>query len=154
MTAVTLALVQAKQAELAAMIQQLQQQPSPTTTLRLPAVEIELLPGERYAGAALDHEGFVTHHIILMPQRPDERLAWPDAMTWAQSVGGELPTRQEQSLLFANCKSHIEADWYWSREAHEDDGDYAWYCNFSYGTQHFSHQRRKCAAVAVRRLNP
>lgn len=153
MSAVTLALVQAKQAELAAMIQQLQQQPAPTRLLRIPAVEIELRAGERYAGAVLDHEGFVTHYVILMPQRPNQRLAWPGAMAWAQSVGGDLPSRQEQSLLFANCQPHIEADWYWSREVHEDDGDHAWCCGFTSG-QGYYRQYDKGAAVAVRRLNP
>lgn len=150
MRAVTLELVQAKQVELADLIQQLQQQAA--TALMLPAVTLFLRAGERYAGVVLDDDGNVQHHVVLMPQRPDKRLEWGDAVEWAESIGGVLPTLQEQSLLFANCKPHIEADWHWSSQA-EGNGS-AWYCYFDDGYQNFNHQYGKGAAVAVRRLNP
>ncbi len=155
MSAVTIETVQAKQAELAAMIQLLQQQAAPAfRSITLPATEIELQAGEHYAGAVLDQGGTVLHHLVLMAPRPTERLDWKGASAWAAAAGGDLPTRQEQALLFANCKPHIEPDWYWSREVDEDDSNYAWCCHFSYGDQRFNHQLSRCAAVAVRRLNP
>ena len=156
MFAVTIEAVQAKQAELAAMIQLLQQQAAPAfRSITLPATEIELQAGEHYAGAVLDQDGTVLHHVVLMAPRPTERLSWKSAVAWAAAAGGDLPSRQEQALLFANCMPHIEKDWYWSGEAHTEDDSYAWYCIFGDGGgQDYGHQFSKGAAVAVRRLNP
>ena len=151
MSEVTLELVHAKQTELADLIKKLQQQAT-TAIVSLWAVEIELRPGERYAGAALDDDGRVTHHVVLMSQRPDKRLGWKAAMAWAKDVGGDLPTRQEQSLLFANCKPHVKADWHWSNEEYADDNAYAWSCNFTNGHQHYDHQSYEGCAVAVRMI--
>ena len=155
MSEVTLELVHAKQTELADLIKKLQQQAT-TAIVSLWAVEIELRPGERYAGAALDDDGRVTHHVVLMSQRPDKRLGWKAAMAWAKDVGGDLPTRQEQSLLFANCKPHVKADWHWSNEVYADDNAYAWYwyCDFGNGNQCYIPQGYEGCAVAVRRVNP
>lgn len=153
MPEVTLELVQAKQTELAALIQRLQAAAA-VTTLILPAVEIALHADEHYAGVVLDDEGRVVHHVVLMAQRPDERLGWKAAMAWAKEVGGELPTRQEQALLFANCKQHLEADWYWSSEVYAADSAYAWCCHFGDGDQYYYRQVSDGCAVAVRRVNP
>ena len=59
-------------------------------------------------------------------------------MDWAFSVVGALPTRHEQALLYANCKSHLKPKWHWSSETHEEDASYAWGCDFDYGTQNSS----------------
>jgi hypothetical protein len=40
--------------------------------------------------------------------------------------GGELPTRQEQSLLYANLKAEFQPDWYWSSEQTHSDSSFAW----------------------------
>jgi hypothetical protein len=150
MSEVTLEIVQAKQAELADLIARLTQ--PATTSVSLPAVAFDLRLGERYAGAVLDESGNVRHHLILMPAKPGKRLDWKGAHAWAKSVDGELPTRQEQALLYANCKPHLEADWHWSSEAEGDD--YAWYCIFINGSQNYDPQYDEGLAVAVRRLNP
>ncbi len=117
-------------------------------TLTLPALQ----PGERYVGIALDDEGTPTHHLGLMAQRPADRLTWQDAMDWAASVGGALPTRQEQSLLFANCKAHLERTWHWSCEEYEGSASYAWDCDFDDGGQYGSHESYEGSVVAVRRF--
>jgi hypothetical protein len=150
MSEVTIEVVQAKQAELADLIAKLQQ--GATTKVSLPAVAFDLRAGERYAGAVLDENGRIKHHLILMPAKPSDRLDWKAAVAWAGSVGGELPDRQEQALLYANCKPHLDAEWHWSSEANGED--YAWCCDFSYGTQSFILQDDVGRAVAVRRLNP
>lgn len=123
-----------------------------TSVLELPPTSINLQPGERYAGVTLDGEGRIKHHVILLPNRLEEVLPWQKAMEWAESVGGQLPTRQEQSLLFANCKPHIVADWYWSCEESES-GSYAWICYFSAQLPARPHESFEGSAVAVRRLN-
>ncbi len=116
-----------------------------------PPVAITLHPGERYAGIVLDADGKTTHHLVLLSQRPEEAMTWQDAMDWAISVGGHLPTRQEQALLFANCKPHLEPVWHWSCETHEDNASYAWGCYFYYGSQNDYHKSYEGSAVAVRR---
>jgi hypothetical protein len=150
MSEVTLEIVQAKQAELADLIARLTQPAA--TSVSLPAVAIDLRQGERYAGAVLDENGSIKHHLILMPAKPGKRLDWKAALAWATGVGGDRPTRQEQALLYANCKPHLDADWHWSSEANGDE--YAWCCYFGNGGQSCGHQSGEGLAVAVRRLNP
>lgn len=125
-----------------------------TTTLHLPATTLELRPGERYAGAVLDADGNVLHHIALLPDRPEGDVNWQAAKAWAASVGGELPSRQEQALLFANCKPHLPRRWCWASEEHAEDASSAWGCYFYDGTQNDLHKSAQLCAVAVRRLNP
>ncbi|RQZ17265.1 DUF1566 domain-containing protein [Burkholderia sp. Bp9031] len=107
-----------------------------------------LAEGEIYVGAIGDKNGDF-HHVILLPG-DNAAAPWKDQIAWAKSIGGDLPTRVEQALLFANCRDSFERDWYWSNEP---DGDrWAWYQYFSYGTQYGSQQRSQLRARAVRRL--
>jgi hypothetical protein len=123
-----------------------------TRMLVLPETDIELQPGEHYAGAVLDEEGHVQHHLVLMAARPGKPLAWQAAMDWIEGVaGGVAPSRQELALLFANCRPHLEPTWHWSGETHEDDASYAWYCYFGYGYQYDRHKSAEGSCVAVRR---
>lgn len=116
------------------------------------APAIELQPGEHYAGVVLDTEGKVMHHLVLMAQKPTGKLSWQDAMDWATSAGGHLPTRQEQALLYANCKPHLQTEWHWSCESHEGDASYAWHCSFDGGYQFDFLKSHGGSAVAVRRF--
>lgn len=125
-----------------------------TTHIQLAAIAIELAPGERYSGAVLDETGQVLHHLILLPARPDVRLNWDDAKAWATSVGGDLPSPQEQALLFANCRDALPKTWCWSNKEDEEDASYAWICNFYDGFQIYFRKSYECSAVAVRRLIP
>jgi len=113
---------------------------------------LNLQPGEHYAGVVLDDNGNVKHHLVLMAARPDSKLAWQPAMDWATGIGGTLPTRQEQALLFANCKPHLEAEWHWSSETHANNAAYAWHCHFHDGYTGFYHESYEGIAVAVRRF--
>ena len=153
MSAITLEAIQAKQTELAKLIQQFGEQPKAASrTIEVDARYIELEPGEHYAGAVLDADGNHMHDLVLLPQRHGKRLNWKAAMEWAEEVGGALPTRQEQALIFANYKPHLEGVYHWSCEEHEDDASYAWDCGFDDGTQDDDHKLSELAAVAVRRL--
>jgi hypothetical protein len=111
-----------------------------------------LNPGERRAGIALDATGKATHHLILLPQMPAGRLDWDDAMAWAEKAGGTLPTRQEQALLFANCKDAFEPAWYWSSEQYAGDASGAWTQHFDDGYQDTSDKGYKGRVRAVRRF--
>ena len=154
MSDITLEAVQAKQTELAEMIEKLRARAAATTVLSIPAMSIELQPGERYAGAVLDADGKVMHHLVLLAAKPDEDLDWKAAIAWAAGVGGSLPTRQEQALLFANCKAQFEPRWHWSSETHETNASSAWFCYFGNGHQYYYDKSYEGCARAVRRLNP
>ena len=111
--------------------------------------QIELQPGERYAGLVLDAEGHASHHLVLLPGHA-ESVTWSAAKEWAATAGGELPTRQEQSLLFANLKSEFEPHWYWSAQEYEDDSSFAWYQLFYDGNQFSTYKSFEGRARAVR----
>lgn len=151
MSTITLADVWTKQAELHQMIIALQtQQAAPTTEYKVPGATITLAAGERYAGLVLAADGTPSHHLVLLPDEAGE-VCWEDAKTWANQRG-ELPTRQEQALLYANLKGEFQPTWYWSGEAHETDGSIAWCQHFDYGYQGTIHEHGELRARAVRRF--
>ncbi|CBJ38284.1 protein of unknown function [Ralstonia solanacearum CMR15] len=145
----TLEAVEAKQAEIAAMIEAIRQQAA--REYHVAGGMIKLSPGERYAGLILGKDGQPDHHLILLPGDAAE-LNWDDARKWAQEQGGELPTRREQSLLYANLKEEFQGTWYWSSEARERESGWAWCQGFGNGSQRYDHQRLELRARAVRRL--
>jgi len=57
-----------------------------------------------YAGIARGENGGPDHHLVLLNALPDKRLNWNDAVAWALSVEGDLPTRNERALLFAHLQ--------------------------------------------------
>jgi len=154
---ITLEAIEAKQTELADLIAKFKLQPAAGPILhrfailhRFGEVEIELHPGEHYAGMVLDQEDKLVHHLVLMAATPGKNLEWQEAMDWAQAVGGELPTRQEQALLYANCKPHLKPERHWSSETHADDASYyARGCAFAYCYQSYAANRDDGCAVAV-----
>ena len=109
-----------------------------------------LAEGETYVGAIGDTTGNL-HHVILLPGDNDD-ASWQHQKEWAASIGGELPTRLEQALLWQNCREHFQKEWYWSGEAHASVAGYAWYQYFGYGHQYINHQDIQLRARAVRRL--
>ena len=150
MSPVTIESIKSTQDALKAMIEQLERQIGPAREIEIDECTISLKAGERYAGVVLGEDGDVLHHLVLMAARPDKKLAWQAAMDWAESVGGVLPTRQEQALLYANCKPHLKPEWHWSCETHKDDASYAWGCDFTDGHQYPGLKSAGGCAVAVR----
>jgi hypothetical protein len=147
---ITLDDVIAEQQRLAALIEALKANACQTKILIVEAA-IELRPGELYAGLLLGDDGNPSHHLVLLPDRAEE-VTWDAAVEFARKAGGELPTRREQSLLFANLKDQFEAAWYWSGEQYEGNGSYAWNQIFHGGNQYGYHKSYEGRAVAVRRL--
>lgn len=117
-------------------------------TLNLP----QLNAGEKYVGAIISADGTKRDHIILLPEIKVD-INWKDAMTWAKSIGGDLPNRCESSLLFATMKDQFEPQWYWTNEQHADGSGYAWLQGFNDGYQDGTHKSNECRARAVRRLS-
>lgn len=107
--------------------------------------------GEKYAGFLLDEKGAPTHHVVLLPGHL-ESAKWDDAMKWAKKQGGELPSRREQSLLFANNKADFQERYYWSAERPAGLSGYAWGQYFGNGDQYGWHKGSADHARAVRRI--
>ena len=121
-----------------------------TRTIIVLGVQIDLAEGETYAGLILAEDGSPAHHLVLLPGDNDD-ATWAEQTAWAESIGGELPSRQEQSLLFANCKQHFESAWYWSGEQHASASSFAWSQGFYDGYQYDSGKSAELRARAVRR---
>ena len=111
-----------------------------------PVTKPETAEGERYIGAIVDAQGTTTH-IILLPG--STKADWKSAMKWAASIGGDLPNRVEQALLFATAKDEFKAAAYWSNVS---ESGWAWYQYFDIGTQITSLKLNGLRARAVRRL--
>lgn len=73
-------------------------------------------------------------------------------MEWAKSIGGDLPDRIEQALLFKHLKDRFNQDWYWSNTQRAVHSDGAWCQDFTDGTQDYGYEDCKCRARAVRRV--
>jgi hypothetical protein len=121
---------------------------------KLPSLGSEL-DGGRFCGVTTLKDG--AHcAVILLPNNAQQRLAWKDAMTWAEESGGQLPSRPVAALLYANAKAYLQPAWHWTSDTLDadtgdaDDASYAWGCGFFTGYQ--SDDRKSCegAAVAVR----
>lgn len=106
--------------------------------------------GEAYAGIVV-LKGTPTHHLVLLPGDLAQ-ADWKKAVAWAKEQGGELPTRREQALLFANAPEEFERDWYWSGEQHAAHPDCAWFQLFTDGYQDSYGIVSELRARAVRRL--
>ena len=109
-----------------------------------------LAEGETYVGAIGDTTGNL-HHVILLPGDNDD-ASWQHQKEWAASIGGELPTRLEQALLWQNCRNEFQPAGYWSSEERAYDAGYAWCQNFYGGNQLDYHQTGLLRARAVRRV--
>jgi hypothetical protein len=147
MSTITLDQIEAKQSELASLIAKLKEQA--TMALSIPAATIELRPGERYSGLMLDAEGKPSHHLVLLPNKTGD-VTWQGAKDFAAEIGGELPTRREQALLFANLPDQFDKVWHWSGE--QSSVLAAWIQYFYDGSQSNTSKYGEFAVRLVRRL--
>ena len=133
---VTLEQIVEQQSALTEMIETFKTQLQKKPEFYLPEMTIQMSPDEDYAGIIVGKEGESSYHLILLAG--DEQVdSWNDAKKFAKKCGGELPTRREQSLLFANLKDKFQEAWYWSSEEHAQVSDYAWYQGFGSGYQYY-----------------
>jgi len=88
--------------------------------------------------------------VVLLTDKPAQRMKWADAKAWAKSVDGVLPTPSAAAMLFANAKDQIEAAWHWTSEAY--GGSYAWFQDFDDGNQGTGHVGLNYCARAVRMI--
>ena len=120
------------------------------TTKQLTITLPELAAGERYLCGVIDENSAVTH-TVLLPGDADP-APWEAQMAWAKSIGGDLPNRIEQAMLFASFKDQFKQEAYWSNQQHASDSGYAWCQSFDGGLQIISLKDNGLRARAVRRL--
>ena len=101
--------------------------------------------------ATIQIAGEAPYHLILLPQHTTDVMTHHAATEWAANIGGELPNRYEQALLFAHQRDKFDRDWYWSNTLHESVQDFAWFQYFLNGNQISLHRSYKLRARAVRR---
>lgn len=99
--------------------------------------------------ATIHIPGQQAYHLILLPGEV-ESGTHEAAAEWAASIGGELPNRYEQALLFAHHRNQFQYDWYWSAARHGSTL-YAWEQGFGNGHQGITHRSAWLRARAVRR---
>ncbi|MDO9052907.1 MAG: hypothetical protein Q7U37_03110 [Gallionella sp.] len=109
----------------------------------------ELNEGEIYAGAIINPDG-TGHHVTLLPGDNDD-ASWNEQMEWAESIGGDLPDRVEQALLYKNLQDQFKKEWYWSNTQHSGGSYAAWYQGFGSGYQYYYDKNLQLRARAVRR---
>jgi hypothetical protein len=114
-------------------------------------VRTTLKEGEHYAGVILGKNGLPDHHLVLLPGEAEE-VSWSAAREWASGNGGELPSRRELALLYANLREHFQRLWYWSSEPQEPRSHLVWGQNFTSGIQTMYGRPFRGRARAVRRL--
>ena len=112
--------------------------------------KIPLRPGEIYVGCIGDAAGNL-HHVILLPGDNDD-ATWEAQMEWAKSIGGDLPTRIEQVMLWTNHRDQFKKDWYWSGEQYHCEPEWAWCQYFDSGGQYYYYRGAERRARAVRRV--
>jgi len=120
------------------------------TILAALKADAAIVNGEHYAGILINEDG-TAHHVILLAWEANG-VTWSAATELARKAGGDLPTRAEQALLYANLKKEFKPNWYWSGEQSADYSDYAWCQGFNNGSQGDTHKDSCLRARAVRRL--
>lgn len=71
--------------------------------------------------------------IVKLNDKPDRFLTWRQAVAWAKSVGGELPSQPVAQVAFFNAKEMFLAREHWTSEPR--DSTYAWLCDFASGNR-------------------
>jgi len=153
MTAVTLDEIKATQEKLAKMIDQFDKNSKKLEDLFPINIGLpQLNKNEKWLGLVMSADGSKKDHVILLPGEANE-VNWDDATKWAESIGGKLPDRVEQALLFKTMKNEFKEEPYWSCEQHANEAEWAWYQGFKYGIQYYHPLTSKLRARAVRRIS-
>jgi hypothetical protein len=111
---------------------------------------VTLDAGEKYICSIIRPDGKITH-TILLPGDSDG-VSWADQMEWAKSIGGDLPSRAVQALLYELMPKEFKEAAYWSNTQLSGHSDSAWCQNFSYGSQYGNGKNNELRARAVRQI--
>jgi len=109
----------------------------------------EPLEGGTFAGIITGRDG-AHSAVVLLDDKPADRVTWQQAMEWAASLHAELPTRPVAALLYANLRARFEEAWHWTSEDVEGYGSHAWLQHFHDGNQYNYRKGYEGRARAVR----
>lgn len=123
---------------------------SDTTTTTTSYTPPPIADGEIYIGLIGDHRG-QAYHLILLPGENDP-APWAVQLEWARSIGGDLPNRVEQAMLWAWFREQFNRVIYWSGEQHNKKSGLAWFQHFYGGGQDDGYEFYEFRARAVRRV--
>lgn len=123
-----------------------------TTFATLPAIGAALAAGT-FAGITTLKDG--THAaIVLLPSQATATRA--EAISWAESQGGQLPTRAEAAQLYAHAKQEFTPRVYWTADNLADDIEnapgHAWGFGMDGGGLNYHDPSAQLAACAVQLL--
>lgn len=125
---------------------------SAAATIPLPRIHSTYAGGE-VMGVVMGENDQPDYLLIDLGVEPKNDVTWDEAKAWAASVGGGLPTRREQAVMFGNRREgQYQPRWYWSGEAHASEPSWAWGQVFNYGSQVSYHKDNPSRARAVRRV--
>lgn len=148
---ITLEEIKEQQTKLAEMIANFEKGTREPRYFEYQGEQIPLANGERYVGTIISACGTKRHHTILLPGEI-ESSTWKKSMEWATGLGGDLPDRIEQALLFAFMKEHFLEAYYWSNTHGSSDSNDAWVQIFGCGYQNCYDKSYVFRARAVRRI--
>ena len=101
--------------------------------------DVDLADGEIYAGLSRDPDTGSWHHLVLLPGFLAE-ASQTAQLEAAKAIGGDLPTRFESPILFANCRDQFDADEaYWTSSQYAGNDGSAWCQYFDGGGQYDAH---------------
>ena len=121
-------------------------------TIPLPRIHSTYAGGE-VMGVVMGENGQPDYLLIDLGVEPKADVTWDEAKAWAASVGGDLPTRREQAVMFGNLREgQYQPRWYWSGEAHASEPSWAWGQGFGFGGQGLDRKDYRSRARAVRRV--
>ena len=109
--------------------------------------------GGVYAGISRGDDDQPDGHIILLNDKPSNKLNWNQASSWAELLGdgARLPSKAEAALIFANLPNQFtSSDCYWTCQ--QVQVGQAWVQYFSVGYQDTYDQTSEHEATAIRRI--
>lgn len=112
-------------------------------------IKANVKAGEKYVGVLPGINGGKDQRIVLLAADVDG--ANYAAAVAATPVGGSLPTRQEQSFLYAQMKEEFEPEFHWSSEVDATYKDLVWAQDFDNGYQFAHNEAHLFRARYIRR---
>lgn len=99
------------------------------------------------------------HHLVVLDDKPANRLNWKDAITWADSLGNgaRLPTQLEALFAWTTSPETFEDAWYWTStqlsryNAFAQDFEYGY---SSWGGKHYEFRVRPVRGLALHTFAP
>lgn len=100
-------------------------------------------------GANCEFDGLDNTTALLKSGNDHPAAAWAAGVMIEGHNDFYLPSRREQSLMYANCPELFDSSWYWSSTQYSAHN--AWIQNFDDGNQNNNDKNEELAVRAVRR---